>query len=243
MLFVFKKNTTTPLMFKTKYFYIFLLLLIFSNNLFAQKNNDFESWSSLVLQYKFNKKWQIGLENQLRLKENSTEIDIYFTEFTINRNLNKHFNTSFGYRFIRENDNVGKKQGYKNFSRLDMNLGYKHKLKRFKLKYRLRYQTKNQNGISKKEGDNPKKQLRLKTAITYNVKNWKLDPFFSTEIFRLYEVNKDSKYNKARFTLGSKYKIKKSGTISFFYRIEKELNKKHPNTTRILGVRYSYIFK
>ncbi len=227
---------------------IILLSVIYTHSAFAQNGEyitvrDLESWGSLNLKYKISKKWRIGLEEQFRFSNNSSEIDSYFTELSTDYNFSKHVFGGIGFRYIRQNDNVGKIQGFENHTRFHFDLGYSHNLQRFSLEYRLRFQTKNELGISKEEGDHANNHLRLKVAAGYNIKKWKLDPEFSAEIFRHYEKGEQNGFNKFRFTIGTKYKMKSFGKIGVFYRMEKELNVNYPMTTNIIGFKYTYTLK
>lgn len=229
-----------------------IVTLIFSvlgiSNAFTQNGEyitvrDFNTWSSIGLEYKFSPNWDIALEEQMRLKNNSSEVDQYFTELSINHDFGEHIFGGIGFRYIRENDNEGKIQGYENHIRFDFNLGYQHKINDFELKYRLRFQTKNELGISSEEGDYANNHLRFKTSVGYNIHNWKLDPVLSAEIFRHYEKGEINGFDKFRFSLGTSYKIKKIGKIGVSYLIEKELNTTYPFTTHIINLNYLYTFK
>ena len=229
-------------------FIITLFSLLNTSILFSQDGEwitvrDMESWGSLNLNFKVTKKWQFGLEEQFRFSNNSSEIDAYFTELSTKYKFNKHIYGGVGFRFIRQNDNVGKIQGFENHIRLHFDLGFKHSLNRFNFDYRLRYQTKNELGVSKEEGDYANNHLRLRLNIGYNIKKWKLDPEFSSEIFRHYEKEIESSFDKYRLTIGTKYNTKSHGKIGLFYRFEKELNVSYPKTTNILGLKYTYTIK
>ena len=137
---------------------------------------DLEVWTAAKVEYKLNKKLDFGFEEQLRLKDNASTIDQYFSEITVGYNLKKKISLGLGLRYIKENDNVGKIQGYENHLRWNGDLSYKHKLERFSLKYRLRYQSKNELNVSEAQGDTLKNTIRLKVGSTYNIKGWKLDP-------------------------------------------------------------------
>lgn len=205
----------------------------------TEDTKDLESWNSVNLEYKLNKKWSFDFEAQLRLKEDISEIDEYFGEFNTTYSLSKNFKLGTGFRYIRENDNVGNVQGYENHFRYHLDALYKHKINDFSIKYRLRYQNKNELGVD----DYNNQHVRFKTAIEYKFKNWKLDPKFSAEIFNHFEKGEKNGFDKYRLTLGTDYKIKKAGTIGIFYRIEKELNVAIPETTNIIGLKYSYTIK
>lgn len=202
---------------------------------------DLEFWSSVEFKYKYSKKWSFSLEEQLRLRDNASNVDIYFTELGLNYKLNKHFNAGFNGRFIYDNDDVGKIQGYENHFRWNADLSYSHSAGDFDFDYRLRYQSKNELGISELDGDIPRNVFRFKYGVDYNFKSWKLDPEFSAEIFN--EVQPDNEFDKIRFTLGTSYKTKNYGDFGAFFRMEKELTGLYPKTTNIVGLKYKYTLK
>lgn len=247
-----KQETKNPkhLMKKAKYIIFLLSILLpmlFTQSAFSQDGEfktirDLESWGSLNLKYKINKDWKIGLEEQVRFSNNSSEVDAFFTELNTDYDFSKNVCGGIGLRYIRQNDNVGDIQGFESHMRLHFDLGYKYKAQRLNIDTRIRFQTKNELGISKEQGDYANNNLRLKTGLEYNFKNWKLDPEFSAEIFRQYE-NGENEFNKLRFTIGTKYNLKAFGKIRLFYRMEKELNTSYPKTTNILGIKYTYSLK
>jgi len=179
-----------------------VIAMSFCTSIFAQDGTyytvrDLESWTSAQFKYKPSKKWTISFQEQLRLKDNSSTVSEFFTQGSIKRNLENKFSVGLGLRYIRENDNEGKVQGYENHLRWNADLGYKHSLERFKLKYRLRYQSKNEMGTN----DIATKTIRLKAAVGYNIKNWKLDPEVSGEFFS--RTNSISEPVKYRLTIGT----------------------------------------
>lgn len=209
----------------------------------TQGDRDWASWNTIGIDYKANDKWSFSLEEQLRLKENISAIDNYFTQLSANYELFNDFEIGVGIRYIRENDNQGAVQGYENFFRFQVELNYKHKFNNFKIGYRLRYQNKNELGVSYDEGDFPNQNIRFKTSIGYNIKNWSLDPKLSAEIFNRFQEGKENGFNKYRLTVGTDYKIKNFGKIGAFYRYEKDLNVDLPDVTNIIGLKYTYSIK
>jgi flagellar basal body rod protein FlgB len=199
---------------------------------------DMEMWSSIELKYKINKKWNLLFEEQLRLKDNANTVDIYFSELNLEYQIAKPLTLGFGTRLIRDNDNVGKIQGYENHLRWNVDAAYKHKYNQFDIKYRIRYQSKNDVGISMEEGDLLENALRFKLTTTYNIKKWKLDPQFSSEIFN--QIQPATAFDKIRFSLGTEYETKKAGDFGLFYMMEKQLTDFYPKTTNIIGLKYKY---
>ncbi len=224
--------------------YISLMITLLAAHIgLAQENSrDFESWISVSAAYKLNKKWDFELEEQLRLKNNSSEVDQYFTQLDIGYKVFKKLDFGGGLRYIRNNDNLGKIQGYENFLRFHLDTSFKHKINKFSIKHRLRYQNKNELSVSESEGDYPNQYIRFKTTITCNIKNWKLDPVFAAEIFNHFQEGEENGFNKYRLTFGTFYKIKRIGKIGLFYRMEKELNVNNPKTTDIIKLDYTCSF-
>ena len=229
---------------------LMIIIVMFSQSLdaFSQDGEyitvrDFETWSSVSLKYKLNKKLKFGLEEQIRFRDNSSLVDAYFTEGNIKYDFNKHFFGGFGFRYIRQNDTEGKIQGYESHTRFDFDLGYQHKIKRLSLEYRLRFQTKDEVGSTADEDDHANNHWRLKTEVGYDIKKWKFDPEFSAEIFRHYEVGEENGFDKFRMSVGSKYETKSFGDFGLFYRMEIEMNVTYPKTTNIVGLKYSYTLK
>ena len=225
---------------------LFILIGLFANTSFSQtENTDFSAWFSAQLNYKLNKKWTFSLQEQLRLKENASTIDGYFTQLGVRYNLVKGLTVGVGYRYIRKNDNKGAKQGYDSYNRYQFDLLYGHKISRFNMKYRTRFNTRNEIGVSKADGDIPRNYIRFKAGTRYNIKGWKLDPELSSEIFyRLgSEVSSDNGFNGYRVTFGTSYTTKKIGKIGVYYRLEKEINTENPRTNNILRIKYSYTIK
>ena len=204
---------------------------------------DLESWTSAEFKYKISKKWTFGLQEQIRLDNNSTEIKGLFTEFMAQYELFKNFKVAYGFRWINKNDNQGDVQGYEHFFRHQFDASYKHNIDQFWFKYRFRYTTRNEAGISKDEGDIPVKYLRLKATVGYKIKNWKFDPILSGELFNSRENGINYGLTNYRLTLGTEYKLKNASTIGLFYRMEQELNISYPKTTHIIRLNYTFTLK
>lgn len=225
-------------------FKIMLVTMLSSYLGYAQSgDSDWASWNTIGLEYKLDKKWTFSLEEQLRLKENISVVDEYFTQFNTEYKLFKDFKLAGGLRYIRQNDNQGNIQGYENHFRFNIDATYKHDIADFTLGYRLRYQNKNELGVSEEDGDYANQNIRLKASIEYNINNWKLDPKFSAELFNHFEKEDDNGFSKYRLTLGTDYKMKNFGKIGIFYRFEKELNVDLPDITNIIGLKYMYTIK
>ena len=213
---------------------ILLLFVCLFNATYAQDSilvRDFESWNGISLKKSFlEKKLDLQLSQEFRFNNNSSRLNNYFTEIGADYEIIKGLEAGLGYRFIRNNT----KNGYVNEQRFNADLSYKHKVNRLTLGYRFRYQNRNEIGVSKEEGDDPISKYRFRLKTVYNIKNWKLDPYISTEVFYATEtsrvnyvptitvVENIAGFEKLRFTLGTSYKINDVLKLNGFYRIERD---------------------
>jgi len=233
---------------KYKSLALFILFALSSSFMSAQaqsNNKDFESWNTLAFQFKPLDKISLALEQQARFQENGSKLEQYFTQFEANYECFKNFQIGSEFRYITKNDTKGKQQGYKYRFRYQINLLYKQKIKALTLKYKLAYQNRNELGLSLDQGDIAKENIRFKVGLAYNIKKWYLDPKVSAEIFNTIGSDDPTTegFSKYRFTIGTSYKIKKIGEISFFYRFEKEINVDLPLSSDILGLKFAYVLK
>ena len=221
---------------------------------------DFETWSSFALRTELlDDKLEFKVSQNLRFNENSSALGILFTQFGGSYEIIDGLKLGAAYRYINETDeNTGNRQW-----RAQADLGYGHKLNRFKLSCRLRYQLRDYFQQSKGNGDYPTSKLRLALKLDYNVKNWKLDPYLKAELFHakttedaveyIPEVETGSMelsgFEKVRFTLGTNLKPFKRARLGLYYRIEKGFNTFptylgtttfNPETIYILGFNFSY---
>lgn len=222
-------------------FFAGLIFLATSTSVMAQNtNNDFLVWNSIGLTYKLNKKIKLSLEGHLRMKEDAKTIDEHFTQFEAQYELLEDFDIVVGGRYIFENDNQGKKQGYENHLRYHIDLKYKVAVNQLDIRLRARYQNKNELGISELDGDVPTQNIRFKTSFDYDITNWPIDPEFSAEVFQRAQKGEGFRYSKIRLTLGTSYKIEKIGKFGVFYRYEDSARNIIPNEFSILGFKYTY---
>lgn len=212
---------------------------IYSQDGVTYVSQDLESWNAVALKYKLNKKVSFDLEQGFRFNTDASLLDQALTELSFNFKPIKSLKFGLGFRYIADR---GGNLAFDNDFRLNIDAAYKHRVKDFSFKYRLRYQNRNEIGSSRDDGDYFKNYLRLKGSFKYKINNWKLDPLFTIEGFR--DLTKyTGSFDKVRFTLGSAYTLKKLGAINAFYGIEYTLGSSYPKTTYIIGLGYTFTIK
>lgn len=225
-----------------RYLFALFVLIAFSGQIQAQettavKVRDLESWTYVGAKKKISDVFSLKLYQGLRLENNSSSVNQVLTDFAATVKANKMLSFSGGLRYVRNKTGSG---DFENNMRYNLDVDLKHKLDRFSLKYRLRLQAKDELGYSKSEGDFWRNSQRLKAGVKYNIRGWKLDPTFSAEIFRDSGKYILSSFDKIRFTLGTKYKVKKVGELGVFYRIERDLGVEYPLSAHILGLNFTF---
>lgn len=228
--------------------FIVIAVLLFSTLIYAQEddNKDFALWNSIGVKYSPIKRLKLGVEQHLRLKEDASTTDEYFTEVQADFKIIKNLEIGGAVRFIRENDNVGKIQGFEKHFRYNIDLSYELDLiKKLDIQFRLRYQNKRELELPEDVEDLRTETLRFKTAFEYKIKNWPLDPEFAVEIFnRKVEEDisliGDAKLSRYRLTWGTSYNLKKFGKFGLYFRYQENTRIDNDFQTKIVGLKYSY---
>jgi len=218
---------------------------------------DVETWTTIGVEKKvLGKKVTLSLDQAFRFDDNSSSLDQFYTDLGANYKISKGFKVGFGYRILQSGSI---KNGFDKQHRLNLDMMYKQKLDRLVLAYRLRYTNKNVRGITVANGDFNKHKFRLRVKAAYNIKNWKLDPYVSGELFyskgyetvnfieEITEGYAVSAFQKYRITIGTKYKTGKVGTLGMFYRIERQFASYpfayNATTWNIFGLNYTFKLK
>jgi len=218
--------------------------------------SDFESWNEIGLEKRMlNKKLKLNFALEMRLDENASHINNYFTNLGISYKLHDQVVIGLGYRYIKDNKD---EDGYQNIHRLNLDLRYNHKVERLKLGYKIRLQHKKEMPYHDVNRSDLTDKVRFRGKAEYDFRNWKLDPYISGEMFysrekfivkyieSIDELQEISGFEKLRVTVGTSYNIKKVGEIGIYYRIEQEFSAypkvyNTPGTYYIVGA--NFIFK
>ncbi|MGB1371387.1 MAG: DUF2490 domain-containing protein, partial [Flavobacteriaceae bacterium] len=207
----------------------------------AQNNSDLEGWSSVGLNLKATKKLSFSVSEHLRSRNDISTVKNYFTQIKANYEVLKNFELGGGIRYITRNDDVGNKQGLESFFRYQFDASYTQKINKIGVLLRLRYQNKNQLGMSEEEGDIAQEFIRTRIGLGYKIKAVKLNVRLFAEHFNQPNNSKlEHTETRTRYTLKLSRKFKKIGAFTVFYGIqENNLNKEKTNKS-FLGLKYAY---
>lgn len=216
---------------------------------------DFGIWTKGELQYKL-KKWTFSADQQLRTEQNSTALDKTITQVKTRFTISPKLNLSAGLRYTGINDNEGAIREFENHWRYQFTLRFKpmkpkekKKIPRLGFQYRLQYQRQKELGKTELQGIFPRSAWRVRAAAEYNIKNWKLDPKLSYELFFHKQIGAFTAFKfftgltRFRIKLETDYKLKDKAKLNFFIMKQKENVIWRPPTDYILGVSYVYLIK
>lgn len=207
----------------------------------AQIRQDAGMWATLTIQHALNKKINLVIDEEFRLKENYQRINLFYTNIGIDYKVNKFLKISPTYRTIQKKKLDG---NYSYRHRLMLDVTVKKKIKKITLSERVRYQIEVQDFYTSKKGKFPEQYLRLKTDIKYDLKK-KITPYYSCE-FR-YQIRNprgdgpvyDNGFHRIRNVLGLEYEINKKNSINLYYLFQTEFNISTPESIYILGIAYT----
>ena len=228
---------------KQKYFSFALIVfsILSVQMTIAQNNSDLEGWSSVGLNLKATKKLSFSVSEHLRSRNDISTVKNYFTQIKANYEVLKNFELGAGIRYITRNDDVGNKQGLESFFRYQFDASYTQKINKIGVLLRLRYQNKNQLGMSEEEGDIAQEFIRTRIGLGYKIKAVKLNVRLFAEHFNQPNNSKlEHTETRTRYTLKLSRKFKKIGAFTVFYGIqENNLNQEKTNKS-FLGLKYAY---
>jgi hypothetical protein len=228
---------------KQKYFSFALIVfsILSVQMTIAQNNSDLEGWSSVGLNLKATKKLSFSVSEHLRSRNDISTVKNYFTQIKANYEVLKNFELGGGIRYITRNDDVGNKQGLESFFRYQFDASYTQKINKIGVLLRLRYQNKNQLGMSEEEGDIAQEFIRTRIGLGYKIKAVKLNVRLFAEHFNQPNNSKlEHTETRTRYTLKLSRKFKKIGAFTVFYGIqENNLNQEKTNKS-FLGLKYAY---
>ena len=219
-----------------------ICIAISSSSIYAQNNSDLEGWSAIELDLKASKKLSFSISEHLRYRNDISSMKNYFTQVKINYSLFKKLSLSGGLRYITKNDDVGNIQGNKYYFRYQFDASFNQKMvKNLVLSLRIRYQNKNQLGLSEDEGDNPIEYTRFRAGLESRLNPLKLNIKLFAELFNEHQgVDENNGFNRQRFTLKLNRKFKDIGTFGVFYALQDDTSRLVKNSKSIVGFKYTY---
>jgi len=219
---------------------IALLGLFGSASIQSQVVKDAGLWTTASLEIGVNSRVTFLLTEEMRLKENLSQLNLLFTDVGFQYKVSKNVRTSLTYRAIQRY----RLEGYfSNTHRLQWDIVLKKKLQKVEFSYRHRLQSAMRDIYSSETGTIPawnsrhKLQMKLDTDKAYA-------PYVSTEL--RYQIadprgrQTDNLLNRIRYQFGFDYKLNSRNVFGLYYLIQNELNVEDPTNLYVIGLEYTY---
>lgn len=172
---------------------------------------------------------KVGVRGKITKKLNwSTEVNTrfipgvqtFFPEFGLSYKVTKWFQPSIDYRFVFDKNKYG---NFLSSSRINLNAAFKHKIKRFSVGLRLRYQSSFSRKISGTNIDYNSdfdQAFRFRPNIEYKIKKTWFTPVISFEWFVNPVDGPDRGLTKTRLAIGTKINLKGPHEASIKYQVD-----------------------
>ena len=221
---------------------LIVLCLLFQSSLFAQNEvTDFGTNLGIDLSKKFGKKFEVGVGEEFRTKNNVSEVDRFMTGVDVSyAPIRRYLKLGVGYVFIANWQEV--EEYYNLRHRFFGQASTKYDLSRFTFGLRSRYQYTWLDESQKRHKWNPRCYWRNKLNVSYKVPKIALSPFVSGEIFYQTNYYKGNVIDAYRLEAGLKYDFDKRNSLEFAFRYDEDINIKAPTSKISVGLFYSYSF-
>ena len=204
---------------------------------------DAGSWNTFSISYALNKKFALLFTEELRLRENYSRLNLFYTNLGVEYKANKYFKTSLVYRWIDkylDNDNFSFRH------RLMWDATIKYPYKNFTLSYRHRLQVEGRNLLSSMSGFIPEWYSRSKFELSYKITE-KLGTYIATEFrYQIHDprsIESEGTWHRIRYQGGFDYELTDRSKCGVYYLIQHEWNVSSPENLYITGLEYSLSLK
>ena len=199
---------------------------------------DLHLWTGAEVEKSFGKAWTLSLAEEIRFKQNISEINNYYTEAGLRYRINKNFSLEGGYRYTRDRNSDG---SYDNLTRYNLDLRFRGKLDPFIIQYRLRYQ-KEVDGFNLLDpAADYEKYVRNRIRLRFN-KFMRIKPYVSAELFQLFRPDFNPEFEYMRVQGGVRYEAGKIGMLDLAFGFNREFTDIEPAMIYLLKVNYTYSF-
>jgi hypothetical protein len=231
---------------KHKFLILFFTVCITQNGLAKTTKvyPDAGAWNTFSISVSLNNKWTVLFTEELRIKENYTRLNLFYTNLGMEYKINKNLRTSLVYRWI------DKYQDDNSFSfrhRLMWDVNAKLPIStKWAISYRHRLQMEFRDVSSDPNGKIPEWYSRNRVEGSYQI-NDKLGASLAAE-FRYQIHNRrfessEHTWHRMRFQGGVDYKLTNADKVGAYYLIQREFNINQPQRIFITGLEYSHRFK
>lgn len=211
-----------------------LIFLLLRGNARGQER-DFGGWFSFDVSTDLSSRFSMDVEQEARLFKNFGEWDRHSTSISGDYKIVGWLKGGVGYMLIF-NHKV-KSDTWDTRHRYFVYLQGKQKLGRFSISLRERFQS----TFVKEEAVEElgyefisRNYLRSRLKVDYDIKNNKLEPYLSAEMY--YSLSGKKEINDMRYTVGAEFPLAGKFDLDTYLRLDQEMNVKNPVSLFIGGV-------
>lgn len=217
------------------------LLLLCAGNVFAQ-SDDWGQWTSLAVDKKLTKQWNVKAGGEYRLKDDFSQTDQIRGSFDVGYKPFKFLKFGLGYELIADRKPNKEIYAYRNRFKLEATGSYK--IDRFTLSWRPRLQLTHYNDVelTKSDPDDLKWALRNRFGVQYNIKKLPLKPYVQFETFHRIFSDLEPGYFGRRLSAGVEYSIGKQHEIDLGYKQDTEMVTGVHYHMNVIAVGYKFSF-
>jgi len=201
-----------------KFYSIVFFFCFCSSSLFSQIINDAGLWSTFTLKKEITKKTTLIFDQELRLKENYTRLNLFYSNIGVNYKITKRLSIEPSYRHI---DKYTTENIFSYRHRFSVDVNYKYKINRMSYSLRARYQRESKNVVSGKFGWLSEKYFRIRAQAEYQL-SAKLSTYYNLEFrYQIFVPGNDMMFNnrwhRVRNVVGADYKTSESFTLGVYF--------------------------
>lgn len=219
---------------------LFALLAVASALTVSAQTSDFGMWNTFSINKDFTKKFSVGIDQELRLRDNLSTLHVLYTNFGATYKLSSYFKVSLVYRFIdRHKEDLTWGQRH----RIYTDFTFRVKPGKFAIGYRARFQTEwRAMGYSGAYGNVPEIFMRNQIKAAY--KGWgDLEPYTGIEVrwqIQNPRIPYHESIDRARYFAGVNYELNKHNVIGTYFLMQKEVNVVNRQSLYIWGLEYTF---
>ncbi|MEY2830226.1 MAG: hypothetical protein RIQ33_2084 [Bacteroidota bacterium] len=217
-------------------------LLFFNKKIIAQKSYaDLGSWNSFSVEGKINKKFSILFNEDMRIRENISQLNLFYTEIGLQYKPVSFIKTSIAYRWIDKYVYEDESFSFRNRLMWDFTIK-KNINKKISLSYRHRLQAEKKDMFTSEKGYLTEWYSRNKVAAKYQLTkklNANLSVEFRYQIHDQRNLESEKTWHRNRYQTGVDYAINNKNEIGIYYLIQREYNVSVPENFYVIGFQYS----
>lgn len=224
-----------------KFFFICCCLIRFSaaKNSFSQTINDAGLWTTATVEKEFKNKTTVFLTEEFRLRENFTQLNLFYTDIGVSYRPVKPLKISLSYRSIEK---FQPDQTFSYRHRLMLDISWRSRVGSWIISYRQRLQSELRNMYSSPNGMIPEWYARSKFQLKYDL-NKPVAPYIGTELrYQISDpgnIESNGLWHRVRYFAGLDYKLNDKHTLGAYYLIQHEFDVLSPQNLYIVGLEYT----